>query len=276
MESESVLKPTGPKKYQLIAVNWSESFPLKELVRKIGHKPMITSGRELVFEYPGGRYLFVYSFGVATFFNMTSLQRDRVIRALEASGAVPLSRQNEDCYTIEIRPPGKDGSLETVGYESVVWSELEFKKLRMVAKVLSESVALEYSETLANEILQKTHLYTLDLQLRGRVPYRTKRLVKYIGFAMRTKEHVMASFYIIDKPDETWDDPALEDLYLSLKDMFDIDIRFRALEQKLRAIQDAVEIIVELVRSRRDMILEVLIVLLISVELVIWLMERAG
>lgn len=259
-------KPTASKKYQLTAINWAENFVLKELVRKIGQKPIHQSGRELVFEYGESRYLFIYSFGVVAFFNMTVNQRAKIINLLEVTEGFNLARRIEDTYIIEVKP----GAKEEMGYDKITWQMLEFGKLRMVAKILSESVALEYTENLSSEILQHTHRYTKQLEVSGRLPYRTRELVKYIGFATTTREHVMANFYVIDKPEETWDDIALERLYLSLKEMFDIDVRYRALEQKLHAIHDSVEVIVDLVRSRRDMMLELLIIALIAFEVVLW------
>ena len=51
--------------------------------------------------------------------------------------------------------------------------------------------------------------------------------------------------------------------------MMEIDVRYRALEYKIKIIQESVDVIVDLSKSKRETMLEMIIILLITFEIVI-------
>lgn len=61
-----------------------------------------------------------------------------------------------------------------------------------------------------------------------------------------------------------------------LQENLDITIRFRALEKKLPVVQDNLEILTNLVSSRRANILEMLVVALIILGVVLGITRRVG
>ena len=79
--------------------------------------------------------------------------------------------------------------------------------------------------------------------------------------------------HLLDKPDAVWDDPAMDRIYADLRDEFDLGDRFDALEIKLRAVQESLELLLDATRDRRLELLEVAIVLLIVLEIVLGLMR---
>jgi uncharacterized Rmd1/YagE family protein len=84
---------------------------------------------------------------------------------------------------------------------------------------------------------------------------------------------VLAVLHLLDKPDATWEDAAMDRIYDDLKAEFDLLDRYAALESKLRGVQDAVELVLDVARDRRLVLLEVLIVLLIALEIVLSLLK---
>ena len=64
-------------------------------------------------------------------------------------------------------------------------------------------------------------------------------------------------------------------LFKEAQQCFDIDVRFRALDRKLALVQDNIEILANLVSSRRANILELLIIALIALELVLALVKKS-
>jgi len=79
---------------------------------------------------------------------------------------------------------------------------------------------------------------------------------------------VLGVLHLLDKPDEVWDDPLMDRLYADLRSQFDLADRYDAMESKLRSVQEALQLVLEVARDRRMFLLEVAIVLLILVELV--------
>ena len=65
----------------------------------------------------------------------------------------------------------------------------------------------------------------------------------------------------------------LDKLHQELKAMMEIDTRYRALEYKIKIIQESVDVIVELSKSKRETLLEMIIILLIAFEIILSLIK---
>jgi uncharacterized Rmd1/YagE family protein len=79
--------------------------------------------------------------------------------------------------------------------------------------------------------------------------------------------------HLLDKPDAAWDDPEMDRIYGDLRAEFDLVDRYRALELKLRAVQESLELLAEVAQDRRVLLLEMIVVVLILLEVV---MPRFG
>jgi uncharacterized Rmd1/YagE family protein len=97
----------------------------------------------------------------------------------------------------------------------------------------------------------------------------TRPLHRFIGEAVATRAEVFTVLSLLDKPDETWDDAAMDRIYAELRSEFDLADRYAALELKLRSVQESLELVLDVARDRRLVLLEVAIVLLIMLELVL-------
>ena len=111
------------------------------------------------------------------------------------------------------------------------------------------------------------------LESRGTVAWQTRPLHRFIGEAISTRTEVLAVLHLLDKPDETWEDPAMDRIYDDLRAEFDLGDRFTALELKLRSVQESLELLLDVARDRRLVLLEVAIVVLIVVEVVLSLIR---
>ena len=58
-------------------------------------------------------------------------------------------------------------------------------------------------------------------------------------------------------------------MHQDLKQMMEVESRFRALDYKIRIIQESVEVIVDLAKSKRETLLEIIVILLITFEVII-------
>jgi uncharacterized Rmd1/YagE family protein len=106
-----------------------------------------------------------------------------------------------------------------------------------------------------------------QLELRGTVPILTRPLHRFIGAAIGARNEVLSVLHLLDKPDETWDDPGIDRIYEELRAEFDLADRYQSLELKLRSIQEALELVLDVARDRRLVLLELAIVLLILFEI---------
>jgi uncharacterized Rmd1/YagE family protein len=93
-------------------------------------------------------------------------------------------------------------------------------------------------------------------------------LNRFIGEAILARNEVLSVLHLLDKPDATWEDAAMDRIYDDLRAEFDLADRYAAMESKLRSIQEALELVLDVARDRRLPLLEVAVVVLILAELI--------
>ena len=144
----------------------------------------------------------------------------------------------------------------------------------MVALIVAQSAAMEYYERIVAGLFARVTALVDPLEKRGSVPLRTRQLHRFIGQAIGTRGEVISVLSLLDKPDATWDDPALDRIYDDLRAEFDLSDRYGTLTQKLAGVQDALELVLDVARDRRMWMLEAIIVVLIVIELLLPLLRR--
>lgn len=211
----------------------------------------------------------LFDFGGLVLIGLSSSERERVLGQLVARLAPePHAPHTEDLY-IEVRP----GSRVEAQFDRVVLSEATLPSLKVISLLLAQSVAMDYYDEDVQEIIKRTDAITKSLQAEGRLPGRVNDLVRFIGSCIATKNDVIATMSLFDKPDSTWEDQQIDQLYNGLRQELEIDDRFRALEAKLRMIQENMELLVDLSNARSTWRLELTVVVLILFEVMLSLWQ---
>ncbi len=229
-------------------------------------QPLLLSVWEAAFKIADDSFLFIYNFGSVVFFNVSE-DLQKVILDKVKKGNIPNQPGYTTTDTFSVEVNGED--KHEVGFNKVVIPSLSYQKGRLISMVVAESAALEYFELIVDDLLERTHEISNTLRTQGKLLKETKQLIKFIGFCLTTKQEIIANLYVVDAPDEVWEDQVLDRLYSDLKRMFEIETRYRVLEYKLKLIQESVEIIVDLSKGVRETMLEVTIIVLIAIELVV-------
>jgi required for meiotic nuclear division protein 1 len=255
--------------YLFTAYHLRERLKLKDLQKVIPFQPLKAAADEIVYKLGKNEYLFLYRFGAMVFFNtpieIQKRELDRMINSLDIKEEIKAS----DDFLMETE--GTAGT--SVSSDSVKVPKLNYETISLVALVLAQSASLEYFEFLADEMLARSQKITKNLELTGKIEYKTQDLIRHIGFVLTTKHDIVSKLYILDKPEITWDDPSLDKLYNQLAACFELAERYKLLDYKFHMSQDSLEIISDLVSTRRAVLLEVLIILLIAVEVVLFVYQ---
>jgi uncharacterized Rmd1/YagE family protein len=141
-------------------------------------------------------------------------------------------------------------------------------RLRIIAMLLAQSVALDHLERETDSVLQGFTRYLDDLRDRGRIRMSGRRILKTIGFSMQVRFSVLNNLALFDKPAETWDSESLEDLYREMQDFFDIAERQEVLSTKLDFINENTRMLLEVLSSRKSHYLEWIVIILIFIEII--------
>jgi len=265
MEKQLDISP----RYLFHAYHLTETLKLKEIDRFLGGGAKAQSSTRLIYHDGEEHYFFIYRFGSIIFFNVEPQRQSTIIEKIKMLiGSKPEVLTSEE-FAVEVKPDEKTN----VGFERAVLDKLTIERIDLLALILAQSTALEYFEIKIDDLLRKTGDIGQALRQRGRLALRTTAIKKFIGYCITTKQELVTSLYLLDKPDETWNDQFLDSLYRDASDMFELKDRYKTLDYKLRMIQESLELISELLQYRNANYLEWTIIILIAVEIVLFVFQ---
>ena len=242
------------------AVAFVENFSLKALASAFPNAHL--TPRELRVPLEAGGELWLYPFGAVVFRDTPVEGEERELATLRtACPWLTPEVVREEFSVVEIEGP------QSVSEGVLRINRLTPERARIVALTVAQSAAMEYYESIVDRLSVRTHRLVGQLETRGTVPMRMAPHHRFIGEAIVTRTEVLGVLHLLDKPDETWDDPMMDRLYADLRSQFDLTDRYEAMESKLRSVQEALQLVLDVARDRRMFLLEVAIVLLILVEL---------
>jgi uncharacterized Rmd1/YagE family protein len=249
------------------AYGFADTFKLPSLVAAF---PPSTEARvekdRLIATFGPGRWALAYDFGAVVFVGVDAESEARTMGALtERLGEAPPLTED---FIIEDKP----GVPFEVRFDRVVVPELTLDVVDIVALILAQSVAMDYYGRDVEEIETATDRLADQLRSTGRVPGNVRNLIRFIGLCIATRNDVISTLALFDKPDSTWENEQLDRLWNDMYRALELDDRYRALEAKLRMFQDNLMVLVDLTRTRQNLVLESTIVVLIVLEtaLMVW------
>ena len=250
------------------ALGFVENIPLRDLAA--AYPEARRTAHELWYSTPSGGRVFVYPFGVMAFENVGPEERaSHVARLRSAARSLHDANAVDDLVVHETpgaQPDVREGDLYV--------DHLSFEGASVVALTIAQSAAMDYYERIVDQMFGDTDRLVDRLEKRGTVAFRTRPLHRFIGAAIGTRSEVLSILHLLDKPDEAWEDPGMDRIYEELRAEFDLADRYQALELKLRSVQEALELVLDVARDRRLVLLEVGIILLFVLELVLTFLAR--
>jgi len=246
------------------AVAFVENLALRELAPSFPEAKR--TPHELWYTTPAGGTVFIYPFGVIVLHNVSPAERDRQMARLRAARAgLTNALDSEESLTVREEPGAKTDIQDGV----LIVDKLTFEGTSVVALTIAQSAAMDYYDRIVDEMFLQTDRLVERLEKRGRAPLSTKPLHQFIGAAIGTRNEVLSILHMLDKPEAVWEDVTADRIYHELRAEFDLSDRYQALEHKLRSVQEALELVLDMARDYRLVLLEVTIVLLIVIEIVL-------
>jgi required for meiotic nuclear division protein 1 len=245
------------------AVAFVENFSLKELAP--AYPEAKRTPHELWFASPTGGMVFIYPFGAVVFHNVNPETRGAEITRLHRARPGLTPAQVVEEFTVREDPGASPDMVSGL----LVLDRMTFERASVVALTVAQSVAMEYYDRIVDQMFVQTEKLADRLEKKGNMPLATRSLHRFIGAAISTRSEVLSILHLLDKPDALWEDPGADAIYGQLRAEFDLVDRYQALELKLRSVQEALELVLDMARDRRLFLLEASIVLLIVLEIVL-------
>lgn len=262
---------------QALAYGFATTFKIRELVKVFTGAEIRPSKSQVVADYGDDRLAVAFDFGAIVFVNVPAEERTRVLGLITARVATdePHPPLEED-FLIEIKPgtPPPAPPAPNVRFDRVIVPQLDPATADVITLLLAQSVCIDYYEEDLQEIIASLDRRTDRMARSGRLEGSVRDLTRFVGSAISTKNQIIAALAVLDKPAATWESEVMDKLYRELREMLEIGDRFRALEYKMRTIQDTLELLLDLSNTRRSLWLEVTIVVLIVIEICLALLDK--
>lgn len=265
---ESIIK--GPRKsFSLFTLYLGDKIDLKKVQENLKKYFYLTKSYPIVLKVAIDQYIVLTKFGIVTFWNIPKKLREKFI--LEISPFIENFSVNypfSDTLKVFI---GKE--IEDVKFGKVYLTKLDREKIQIISFVLSQSVALEKYE---NEIEKRTlEMEKIINFLKTGIWKRLKKkdLLSEIGEILAVKQKTISHLSLFDKPEIVWERVELERLYHKLYYEFELADRFDILNEKIKFLSDHHKILLDFLSTQRSYSLELIVVILIFIEILIFLFE---
>ena len=249
------------------AIQVAESFNIKKFRGEFRSENHSGSTTEVfyVFEQTN-RYLYVFDYGIVVFGNYDAIAKSEFLNFIKNYSNNLIDLDLTDNYQINIdatyvKPVVKSNSV-------TIWQN-DPSTLRIVVLNLGQSVALDFYESLTNDIITSSKHYIVELEKFGKISISKRDLLKYIGKVLNIKNSIVDNLYILDDPNLVWDNDDLDVLNRLLKANFDINMRFKDLDYRLQIVENNLKLFTDVLNVRESSRLEWTIIILILIEIVI-------
>ncbi len=253
--------------FKLKAIYLAPELPIPKVKELIKHKLVSEKRERLVFEAAPKKYIFIYSFGSVAFYDIDENLENETIKTLKELKVGILKEKISDEYSVI------EHLKNSVEFNQIKLKAIDLDRLRIIALVLAQSVALEYYEDQVDKIVDKFSYLNKQLKEKGKLTVNDKELMKIIGTNSTIIEIIVSKLSLFEKPASAWESEETEWIFNRLHYMFEIEERFKHIEYKLDFIQNNSELMLDMLGSRRGAMLELIIIILIVVEIFIWFYE---
>ncbi|MDI6737019.1 MAG: RMD1 family protein [Nanoarchaeota archaeon] len=251
----------------LKAVFLAKELPIVKVKDVLKYKLVSEKRDRAVFEISPKKYVFAYSFGALAFFDVDDVMISATIKNLRGLKVEILKDKIWDEYKVI------DHVKNSVEFNLIRMKTADLEHMSLVALVLAQSVALEFYENQVDAMVTQFSPLNKQLSEKGKLAARDKQILKVVGGNNTVIEVIVSKLSLLEEPASAWENEEMEWLFNRLHYMFEIEERFKHVQYKLGFIQNNSELMLEVLRGRRDAMLEWIIIALIAFEILIFVYE---
>jgi len=252
----------------IIAFQIAGSIDIKGFRVAYDRKEYFQDSRE-VYYVETSEFLYVLAYGVVVFVGYDDAGMIATIERIKPFCKTLLDAKLREEFVIHESPDS-----DRFGYNDAYLTKVNPDVLRIVMLNVAQSVAMDYYAQQADALLEETNKHTLRLERDGRTDLSGKRLIRFIGRTLNVKNRIAESLYVLDSPDETWEDEYLSKIDSGLKRTFEINTRHKNLDLELQLVKDNLDVVKDLVYHRESKVLEWIVIALILVEVLNLFFEK--
>lgn len=252
------------------AFQLAEQINIRKFRAEFKVEPTISSVYELFYVLENGKFINIFNYGIVVLGGYDAVDKSNIIKFINSFLEKTIGKEYNDDFLVEEK---KDEKI-TFKHNSISVPELNEKVVRICMLHVGQSVAMDYYESLSYDILEGTKQLTEQLEKYGKIKIPKKDLLRFIGKTLNIKNSILDNLYILDNPESVWDDEYLSKVDQGLKDIFEINIRFRDVDYRLKIVENNMKLFTELLQHRESSFLEWIVIVLIFIEIINIFIEK--
>ncbi len=260
------VSPLDPGSYRLRAVHLGPAFDMITAARETGGT--LATGRTYLLIRRTDALHFLFPFGTVVTVVLSTAGSEPDISEFRKLMSSPHERVADEFY-LKVDPGDKEG----VEFNLVTIRVGDTDRLVLIAAILAQSNTLEHYENVVTEMTANSASLT-DRMRQGKMPPTGSKMLVFIGQSLAIRRELVSQLSVLDPPESIWEDDKLDRLYHALRNNFEIPQRMRVVEHKLDLIKETAHMVVSLNETRRSHVLELVIIILIAIEILLYLGQR--
>ena len=233
--------------------------------KKALDKELIVGDRDELFYSDASRYLYIFRYGVVSFFGYTEAEVSQLLKEIEPYCEEWCPSDINETMEMELV---SDRERATIENEKVLLPKSNIEGIRLALLHLSQSVALDYYAGLSEQAMKETREHTTYLEEKGKLDIGGKKLKRHIAKVLNINNQISENLYIFDSHEAVWEDLELDQLDKGLKQIFDLKERYRNIKEQGYVIKENLSLFMNIMDHRESSRLEWIIIILILVEVV--------
>ena len=152
--------------------------------------------------------------------------------------------------------------------------ELDLHSATVISTVMAQTVALDHYSNMVDEMLEIFTAFNHSVEKTGQFTAIEKRdLFKLVAQNNAVLIDVLSKLSLLERSDIAWKMPQYVHVWEGLREEFEVESRFNNLKYKLNLIQDNTKFFLEIMHNQKSNMLEWVIIVLISAEIVVCSMD---
>lgn len=254
---------------KVLSLQVADNIDLKQFKNSFPGHIYFSDMDELFYDIARNKCLYVFKYGTICFLGYNETDVAAFLQIIKPFCKNFLDQKPSDEFDIET-----GSAAINFGFNKIEIQGADIEILRLIMLNASQSVALDYYSDQTNTLLEETNYHTQELERRGRIELGGAKLKKYIGRTLNLKNKISANLYIFDSPEQTWENETLNKLDIGLKKTFDLQSRFRTIQEGLQIVKENLDLFKDLLQYRNSVVLEWIIIILILVEVINLVVEK--
>lgn len=219
--------------------------------------------------------VFVFKNGTVVFWGAKRYQVNIYLNTIKLYADKPIPFRVRDEFIFSL---GEKTTIEPHDFFDVdcltIESSLDNDEFRLsLSYGFSQSVKLQYFETILEALIERYTPIIHNLSNKGEITVSRNEIRKIIGEILGAKSEMNLISNFMYHPKYFWQHPTLEEYYIMLERYLHIQRRINAINHRLDTLNEIFDMLNSYLENRHAHNLEVIIIVLITVEIILALIK---